>query len=101
MEEENETLRIEVEKLRPLDNINETLRAENATLRETNDAFQTKEDVYKHEVEKWQGQQYLLHMVRIPSVTVTLQGVPSGAKKSTGTTEPKLNVVLKTINSIH
>lgn len=98
LEEENEALRNEVEKLRPLDKINETLRTENATLRETNDAFQAKEDVYKHEVEKWQGQQNLVHMDQIPSVTVTLQGVPLGAKKSTGTTEPKLNVVLQTTN---
>lgn len=100
LEEENEGLRIEVEKLRPLDKINETLRADNETLRETNDAFQAKEGVYKHEVEKWKGQQHLLHSDQVPSVTVTLQGVPSGATKSTGTTRPKLNAVLRATNSM-
>lgn len=58
LEEENESLRMEVERLRPLDTANETLRAENATLRETNDVFQVKEEASKHEVEKWQGQKH-------------------------------------------
>jgi hypothetical protein len=57
LEEENEALRMEVERLR-LDTVNETLRAENATLRETNDASQIREEAYKHEVEKWQGQKH-------------------------------------------
>jgi FtsZ-binding cell division protein ZapB len=99
--EENRTLRIEVERLQPLDTVNETLRAENATLRETNDAFQVKEEVYKYEVEKWQGEKRPLHGDQILSVTVTLQAVPSGAKTSTGTTELGSSVVSQTINSMH
>lgn len=69
LEEENGTLRMEVERLRPLDTVNETLRAENATLREANDAFQIREEAYKHEVEKWQGQKHLPHGDQKPSVT--------------------------------
>ena len=100
LEEENETLRIEVEKLRPLGTTNETLRAENVTLRETNDAFQAKEEAYKHEVEKWQGRKHPFDVDQTPSVTVIPQAAPSDTKKSTETTGPKLTVVLQTINSV-
>lgn len=100
LEEENEAFRIEVEKLRPPDTINETLRAENASLRETNDAFQAKEEAYKHEVEKWQGRKHPLHVDQTLSMTIILQAAPSDTKKSTETTEPKLTVVLQTINSV-
>lgn len=67
---------MEVKRLGPLDTVNETLRAENATLRENNDAFQIKEEAYKHEVEKWQGQKHPLHDDQIPSVTPTPQAAP-------------------------
>ena len=76
LEEENEALRMEVKRLEPLDTVNEILRAENATLRENNDAFQVKEEAYKHEVEKWQGQKYPPHDDQIPSVTPTPQAAP-------------------------
>ena len=62
LEEENKALRIEAERLRPVDKVNETLRAENTSLRESNNAFQAKEEAYKHEVEKWQGQRHPPHM---------------------------------------
>ena len=62
---------MEVKRIGPLDTVNETLRAENATLRENNDAFQVKEEAYKHEVEKWQGQKYPSHDDQIRSVTST------------------------------
>ena len=62
---------MEVKRIGPLDTVNETLRAENATLRENNDAFQVKEEAYKHEVEKWQGQKHSSHDDQIRSVTPT------------------------------
>ncbi len=52
---------MEVKRLGSLDTANETLRAENATLRENNDAFHVKQEAYKHEVEKWQGQKHPPH----------------------------------------
>ena len=55
---------MEVKRIGPLDTVNETLRAENATLRENNDAFQVKEEAYKHEIEKWQGENTHPTMIR-------------------------------------